>query len=53
MTEKRSMKDRGGDAGAAYLERVGIALVGRKWACEAGRIDIVAWDGDTLVIADV
>lgn len=53
MTEKHSMRDRGEDAAAAYLERVGIAVVERRWACEAGRIDIVAWDGDSLVIVDV
>lgn len=53
MTEKGSMKHRGEDAAAAYLERVGIAVVERRWACEAGRIDIVAWVGDTLVIVDV
>ncbi len=53
MTEKRSMKDRGEDAAALYMERVGIAVVERRFACEAGRIDIVARDGDTLVVVDV
>lgn len=53
MTEKRSMKDRGEDAAASYLERIGIAVVERRWSCEVGRIDVIAWDGDTLVIVDV
>ena len=48
MTEKRSMKDRGEDAAAAYLEPAGIAVVERRWSCEVGRIDVVAWDGDVL-----
>ncbi len=53
MTEKRSMKDRGEDAAAEYLERVGITVSRKRSDCEAGRIDIVAWDGDTLVMVDV
>ena len=53
MAEKRAMKDRGEDAAAAYLERVGIAVIERRWSCEVGRIDVIAWDGDTLVIVDV
>lgn len=53
MTEKRSLKQRGEDAAAAYLERCGIAVFERKWSCEAGSIDILAWDGDVLVLVDV
>lgn len=53
MTKRRSMTDRGEDAAAAYLERVGIAVVERRWACGAGKIDIVAWDGGTLIVIDV
>lgn len=53
MAEKRSMKDRGEDAAAAYLERVGIAVVERRWSCEVGKIDVIAWNGDTLVVVDV
>lgn len=53
MSEKRSLKRRGEDAAAAYLERVGICVVGRSWRCDAGVIDVVAWDGDILVLVDV
>ena len=52
MTE-RSLKQRGEEAAAAYLERCGIAVFERKWSCDAGRIDILAWDGDVLVLVDV
>lgn len=50
---RQSLKQRGEDAAAAYLERVGICVVERKWRCDAGVIDIIAFDGDTLVVVDV
>lgn len=51
--DKKSLKSRGEDAAAAFLERVGICVVERGWKSEAGTIDIIAWDGDTLVLVDV
>lgn len=53
MSDVSSMKKRGEDAAAAYLERAGICVIERKWQCEAGVIDVVAWDGDTLIVVDV
>lgn len=50
---KKSLKSRGEDAAAAYLERCGICVVERGWHCDAGVIDIVAFDGDALVFCDV
>jgi putative endonuclease len=47
------MKQRGQDAAAAFLERVGICVVERNWRCDAGTADIIAWDGNTLTIASV
>lgn len=44
---------RGEDAAAAYLERCGLTLLERNWRCKAGEIDIVAVDGDTLVLIEV
>lgn len=44
---------RGEDAAAAYLERSGMTLLQRNWRCKAGEIDIVALDGDTLVLVEV
>lgn len=53
MARRKSMKERGEDAAAAYLERAGICVIERRWSCEIGRIDVVAWDGDTLAVVDV
>ena len=41
------------DAAARYLELRGYEVLDRDWHCGAGAIDIVCWDGDTLVFADV
>ncbi len=53
MSNTRSLKSRGEDAAAAYMERVGTCVVERKWRCDSGVIDVIAWDGDTLVLIDV
>ena len=50
---KEALQKRGQDAAVAYLERIGICVVDREWACAVGRIDILAWDAATLVIVDV
>lgn len=49
----KTMKQRGEDAACAYLERVGICVIERKWGCDVGTIDVLGWDGDQLVLADV
>lgn len=49
----KNLKERGEDAAAAFLERVGIHVLERDWRCDAGAIDIVAMDGETLVIVVV
>lgn len=53
MSEKPSLKLRGEDAAAAYLERVGICVIDRSWSCSAGTIDVLAWESDTLVLVNV
>lgn len=44
---------RGEEAAAAYLERRGMTIVERNWRCKVGEVDIVALDGDTLVLCEV
>jgi len=53
MENDRSFAQRGEDAAAAYLERVGMCVSERGFDCEAGHADIVAFDGDELVLVDV
>ena len=38
---------------AAHLAAQGMIVLDRNWRCSAGEIDIVARDGDVLVICEV
>ena len=53
MRAKDVLGRRGEDLAAGYLEGLGMRVVDRNWRCAEGEIDIVALDGDTLVIAEV
>lgn len=52
MTRSETAR-RGEDAAAAYLERIGLTVVERNWRCSAGEIDVIALDGETVVIVEV
>jgi putative endonuclease len=43
----------GEDLAARHFVGAGFTILVRNWRCEAGEIDIVARDGETLVIAEV
>ena len=47
--------ERGEDLAYFHLRRLGYTLVARRWhsARLRGDLDLVAWDGDTLVIIEV
>lgn len=51
--ERKKLGERGEDAAVAFLERSGLTIVERNWRCQVGEIDIVALDGDTLVLCEV
>ncbi|BCW19485.1 YraN family protein [Pseudarthrobacter enclensis] len=53
MKAKDVLGRRGEDLAAGYLEEAGMLVVERNWRCSGGEIDIVALDGDALVIAEV
>lgn len=36
-----------------HLTAAGLRVVSRNWRCPEGELDIVAWDGDTLVVCEV
>jgi putative endonuclease len=38
---------------AEHLEAAGLVLIQRNWRCRHGELDIVARDGDVLVICEV
>ena len=53
MRAKDVLGRRGEELAAGYLEAHGMRIVDRNWRCPEGEIDIVALDGDALVIAEV
>ena len=43
----------GEDLAAQHLSTMGYELVERNWRCEAGEVDLVMRDGETLVFVEV
>jgi putative endonuclease len=53
MRTKDAVGKYGEELAARYLVEAGFAILERNWRCELGEIDIVARDGDTLVVCEV
>jgi putative endonuclease len=43
----------GEDVAARHLRAAGLTVVARNWRCREGEVDIVALDGDVLVMCEV
>ena len=52
-TDRAALGRWGEDLAARYLSEAGLVLVERNWHCRHGEVDIVARDGDCLVICEV
>lgn len=52
-SSKSSLGARGEELAVSYLENLGYKIVERNFRCKIGEIDIVAFDGDTLVFVEV
>ncbi len=44
---------RGEGAAAEYLQSTGLVILDRNWRCEDGELDIVALDGEVIVVVEV
>jgi putative endonuclease len=44
---------RGEDVAADYLGRAGLVVLSRNWRCRGGELDLVATDGERLIICEV
>jgi putative endonuclease len=53
MAKKDELGRRGEDVAAEYVEAQGMRVVERNWRCREGEIDLVAVDGDELVVVEV
>jgi putative endonuclease len=51
--DTKELGRRGEEAAAAYLVRAGMDVADMNWRSRAGEVDIVAWDGPTLVMVEV
>jgi putative endonuclease len=50
---KDELGKQGEDLAARHFVGAGFTILARNWRCAAGEIDIVARDGDVLVVAEV
>lgn len=53
MHRKDALGRFGEDLAARHLVDTGAVILDRNWRCRAGELDIVARDGDALVICEV
>ncbi|MGI8954146.1 MAG: YraN family protein [Nocardioidaceae bacterium] len=51
--QRKALGDYGEQIAADYLTAEGMVILERNYRCPVGEIDIVARDGDTLVICEV
>lgn len=50
---RQALGRRGEDLALALLTERGCRVVDRNYRCALGELDLVAWDGDTLVFVEV
>jgi putative endonuclease len=53
MNAKGVLGQQGEQLAASFLTEAGLEILDRNWRCAHGEIDIVARDGQTLVICEV
>ncbi|GGS94058.1 YraN family protein [Nonomuraea spiralis] len=53
MAPKDELGKQGEDLAAIYLEAKGMTILERNWRCRRGEIDIIAVDGQILVVVEV
>ena len=51
--QRQALGAYGENVAARHLAQEGLVVLERNWRCEAGEIDLVARDGDVLVVCEV
>ncbi|MDD7941136.1 YraN family protein [Actinomycetospora lutea] len=51
--DRRALGRRGEDVAAEHLAARGLTVIERNWRCREGELDLVAAEGDRLVVAEV
>lgn len=52
-TRQQERGRQGEDLACRYLEEQGLVVLSRNWTCRDGELDIVAVEGDHLVVCEV
>lgn len=52
-TRKQELGRQGEDLACTYLEGQGLVVLSRNWTCRDGELDVVAVEGDRLVVCEV
>ncbi|MGW6445992.1 YraN family protein [Lentzea sp. NPDC055074] len=52
-TRQQEKGRRGEDLACRYLEGQGLVVLSRNWTCRDGELDVVAVEGDRLVVVEV
>ncbi|MFS8101066.1 YraN family protein [Lentzea alba] len=53
VTRQQDFGRRGEDLACRYLEGQGLVVLSRNWTCRDGELDVVAVQGDRLVVCEV
>jgi putative endonuclease len=53
MRAKDALGRHGEDLAVRHLEHEGITVLERNWRCALGELDVIARDGDALVVCEV
>lgn len=53
MRAKDALGKHGENLAAEYLQSQGMQLLARNWRCDAGELDIIARDGEVIVVCEV
>lgn len=53
MRAKDALGRYGEDLAVRHLEHAGITVLERNWRCTLGELDVIARDGDCLVVCEV
>lgn len=48
-----ALGSRGERAAAAHLRKRGYRVINRNYRCPVGEIDLISWDGETIVFVEV
>lgn len=52
-TRQQELGRQGEDLACGYLEGQGLVVLSRNWTCRDGELDVVAVEGDRLVVCEV